>query len=160
MNFAKIPGRFAGRKCGALGAALWCLRQTAMAADSAATAISPAGLPNAGVSLLRVAGSLIFVIALFLGFVWLLRNWQRFLVHRGRAPRLNILEVRSLGSRNSLYVVGYEQERFLIATSPAGVNLLTHLASGAPSADTEATAPASGPVASFQQALAHVLKGK
>ena len=48
-------------------------------------------------------------------------------VKRGRAPKMNVLETRSLGGRHALLVVGYEQERFLIASSPGGVNLLSHL---------------------------------
>ena len=56
-------------------------------------------------------------------------------------------------------MVGYEKQRFLIATSPAGISLLSHL----PDADgTEATteaATATGPMP-FAQALAQVLKKK
>ena len=38
---------------------------------------------------------------------------------------MNVLETRSLGGRQAIYVIGYEQERFLIASSPAGVNFLS-----------------------------------
>jgi flagellar biogenesis protein FliO len=44
---------------------------------------------------------------------------------------LNVLEVKSLGYRQALYVVGYEQQRLLLASSPAGVTMLAAL----PSAD-------------------------
>jgi len=104
---------------------------------------------------LRVLGALALVIGLFLGGVWLYRNWQRLPSQHGRAPRLNVLETRSLGGRQALYVVGYEQERFLIASSPAGVNLLSHL----PGAENEP--PVTATLApSFAAALAHLLKGK
>ena len=97
-----------------------------------------------------------YVLAVFLGGVWLFRNWQRLVIQRGRTPRLNVLEVRSLGGRHALYVVGYEQERFLVAASPAGVNLVSHLQSiSEEPPDTKDAAPAP-----FAQTLARILKGK
>jgi flagellar biogenesis protein FliO len=102
-------------------------------------------------------GALALVLGIFLAGVWLFRNWQRLAVQRGRAPKLNVLEIRSLGGRQSIYVVGYEQERFLLASSPAGVNFLTHL----PSAGNEETSAAeTKSQMPFSQALAQVLKGK
>jgi flagellar biogenesis protein FliO len=113
---------------------------------------SDSGLP----SLIRVAGAFLLVIGIFLGGVWFFRNWQRLGVQRGTAPRLNILEMRSLGGRQAIYVVGYEQERFLVASSPAGVNLLSHLPAAAEgeAGAKSATAP------SFAEALKQVLKGR
>ena len=113
-------------------------------------------LPAAGVSFLRVLGALALVIGIFLGGVWLYRNWQRLAIQRGRVPKLNVLETRSLGGRQALYVVGYEQERFLISSSPAGVNLLSHL----PQVSGEEPAVNGSSSPSFAQALAQVLKGK
>jgi flagellar biogenesis protein FliO len=126
--------------------------------NSATPSFSPAlPAPNVGVSLLRVMGALALVLGVFLAGVWLFRNWQRLTVRRGRAPKLNVLEIRSLGGRQSIYVVGYEQERFLLASSPAGVNFLTHL----PSAGNEGeSADETKPGIPFSQALAQVLKGK
>lgn len=115
-------------------------------------------LPDVGLSLLRVLGALAVVLALFLGGVWLFRNWQRLTLQRGRAPKLNVIEVRSLGGRHALYVVGYEQERFLLAASPTGVNLLSHLQ---PAEETAPGSPAPVPApSSFAQALTDKLKGK
>jgi flagellar biogenesis protein FliO len=115
-------------------------------------------LPDAGVSLLRVMGSLAIVLGIFLGGVWLYKNWQRISMQRGRAPKLNILETRPLGARQSLFVVAYEQQRFLVATSPAGVNLVSHLPD-AEAVAVETTSKPSGPMP-FAQALAQVLKRK
>jgi len=112
--------------------------------------------PDLGVSLVRVMGALALVIGIFLGGVWLLRNWQRLTVQRGRAPKLNVLEVRSLGGRQSVYVVGYQQERFLLGSSPAGVQFLTHL----PAASDEPADADARPAIPFSQALAQVLGGK
>jgi flagellar biogenesis protein FliO len=126
--------------------------------NAAAGPLTAPNLPDAGLSFIRVMGALALVIGLFLGGVWLFKNWKRLAVQRGRAPKLNILETRSLGSRHAIFVVGYENERFLIASSPAGVNLLSHL----PAATDEET-PAgetNPPAPSFALALAQMLKGK
>jgi flagellar biogenesis protein FliO len=126
--------------------------------NSVATSLTAPALPDAGLSLLRVFGALALVIGIFLGGIWLFKNWQRLAVQRGRAPKLNILETRSLGGRHSVSVIGYEQERFLIASSPAGVNLLSHLPNAA---EAEPSVPEkNSPPPSFAQALAQVLKGK
>jgi flagellar biogenesis protein FliO len=117
--------------------------------------VAPA-LPDAGVSFLRVIGALALVIGIFLGGVWFFKNWQRLAVQRGRAPKLNILEARSLGGRHTIFVLGYEQERYLISSSPSGVNLLSHLPA-ATDAEKSGTTP---PNPSFTQALSQVLKNK
>jgi flagellar biogenesis protein FliO len=111
-------------------------------------------LPDMGASLLRVVGALVVVLALFLGGVWLFKNWQRLTMRKGAAPKLTVLEVRSLGQRQAIYVVGYEQQRMLIASSSSGVALLSHL----PSADAEPLPEA--PKLSFAQAFQQVLARK
>ena len=114
----------------------------------------PGALPDTGASVLRVFGALILVVGIFLGGVWLFRNWQRFTVQKGARPRLNVLEARSLGQRQSLYVVGYLQQRMLVAATPTGITLLSHL----PSEETsEVPAPAVTRISftdAFQQVLA------
>jgi flagellar biogenesis protein FliO len=94
---------------------------------------------------------------LFFGGVWLFRKSQRFTWRKNGQPRLAILESRTLGNRIALYVVGYEQQRMLIGSSPAGLSLLSHLP---PSPDPvpPAAAPASG--ATFTQCLQQVLGQK
>ena len=125
---------------------------------NAASPLAVPSLPNPAAALIRILGALCLVIGLFFGGVWLYKNWQRLAVQRGQAPKLNILETRSLGGRHAIFVVGYEQERLLIASSPAGVTLLTHLPSAA---EGEAGSPEKNPAPpSFAQALAQVLKGK
>ncbi len=115
-------------------------------------------LPDPAVSFLRVMGALALVIGIFLAGVWMFKNWQRLALQRGRGPKLNILETRSLGGRHAIHVVGYEQERFLISSSPGGVNLLSHLPG---SLDSEAVVAAGNPpLPTFTHALAQVLKGK
>lgn len=109
-------------------------------------------------SLFRVLGALAIVLAVFFGGVWLFRNWQRSLVGKGNAPKLNILETKSLGQRHALYVVGYEQQRLLIAASPAGVTMLTTLPEAGPGvAEIKSTGPSKP---SFTEALRLALQGK
>ena len=123
----------------------------------AAGALTAPSLPDATASFMRVMGALALVIGIFLAGVWLFKNWQRLAVQRCRGPKLIILESRSLGSRHAIYVVGYEQERFLISSSPSGVNLLSHLPAAA---ENEAANTGNRPAPTFTQALAQVLKGK
>src|SRR5262249_58729891 len=112
-------------------------------------------LPDAGLSLLRVVGSLGLVLALFFGAVWCFKNWQRLAAQKGRAPKLRVLEVRSLGHRQALYLIACEQQRLLVASSPAGVTLLTHLPEG-----DAAEPPAGTALPSFAYALQRVLATK
>lgn len=121
--------------------------------NAVAPLVAPS-LPDAGVSLLRVAGALALVIGIFLGGVWLFKNWQRLALQQGRVPKLKVLETRSLGGRQAIYVLGYDQQRFLISSSPTGVSLLSHL----PDAAENEVAGSSNPT--FTQALAEAIKKK
>jgi flagellar biogenesis protein FliO len=110
----------------------------------------PAPLPDTGAALFRVFGALLLVFALLFGGVWLVKNWQRLALRKGRAPKLRLLEAQSLGGRQGVYVLAYEQQRFLIAASPNGVALLSHLPESEPG--TEPASAVAAPV-SFMQAL-------
>lgn len=134
----------------------FCILHSAFAEGTNSLATPTTQLPDVSLSLIRVLGALILVLAIFLGGVWLFRNWQRLALQRGRAPKLNVLEVRSLGGRHALYVVAYEQERFLLASSPNGVNLVSHLQPG----EELPPGTGAGPQPSFAQALKQTLKGK
>lgn len=116
----------------------------------------PGALPDAGASAIRVFGALILVVGIFLGGIWLFRNWQRFTVQKGSGPKLNVLEVRSLGQRQALYIVGYQQQRMLLASSPAGVTLLSHL----PAAEEAEVVAAPATKMSFADAFQQVLTRK
>jgi flagellar biogenesis protein FliO len=120
--------------------------------DSSHSSAFPSGLPNAGASIFRVCGAFVLVVALFLGGVWLFRNWQRLAVQNSGGAKLNLIEVKSLGQRQAIYVVGYQQQRMLLASSPAGVTLLSHL----PSAGEGEQTPSSTNL-NFADALNHVL---
>ncbi len=126
------------------------------AADSLTTAsTTPPDLPNPGWALLRVLGALAMVLALFWLGVWAYRKGQRWMLRTG-PPRLRVLEARSLGGRQMLYVVAYEQERLLLASSPQGIALLTHLPAeteGHQSGETPHPVPGNGSSMPFLQVL-------
>jgi flagellar biogenesis protein FliO len=113
-------------------------------------------MPSPASSLFRVLGALALVMAAFFGGVWLFRNWQRMAVAKGHAPKLNIIETRSLGQRHALHVIGYEQQRILIAASPSGVTMLTTL----PAAATAAVEEAPVNKTNFTDALRQALQRK
>jgi flagellar biogenesis protein FliO len=132
---------------------LLCLLATASAAQLTNASSLAAPWPDASFSVLRVFGALALVVALFLGGVWCFRHWQRLAVTRGRSPKLKILEVKPLGHRHALYVVAYEHQRLLVASSPAGVQLVSPL----PDADEDEPASAAP---SFAETLQHAFAPK
>ena len=84
----------------------------------------------------QMMGALIFVVSVFVLGAWLFQKSRLFPISRGGAAQLQILESRSLGYRNGLLVVGYNHQRFLLATSATGINLLTALPDVGPTAVT------------------------
>jgi flagellar biogenesis protein FliO len=135
------------------GVLLWAALDVAAEPLRAAQPVAlPASLPNAGASILRICGAFLVVVAVFLAGAWLFRNWQRLAVKKNGGAKLHLLEVKSLGQRQALYVVAYQEQRMLLASSPAGVTLLSHL----PSAEEGLETPAA-PNVSFADALKHVL---
>jgi len=118
--------------------------------------ISPA-IPDASFSVIRVFGALVLVLGLFLAGVWLFKNWQRLALQRGRPSQLQIIEMKALGGKHALYVVGYQQQRLLLASSPNGVALVSHL----PAADAIEAGPAKLAAGeNFVQVLQQAVQGK
>lgn len=169
--------RFNGRETSAGFALLWqrraalwmlvlaCFSISALATDLTSPVVSTNALPtppmpvipsSAASSLFRVLGALALTLAVFFGGVWLFRNWQRVAINKGHAPKLNILETKSLGQRHAIYVVGYEQQRLLIAASPAGVTMLTSL----PQASVNATDETPVVKTNFSDVLRQALQRK
>jgi len=140
----------------AAGAAFVCLAASAAAATNAPATPAPAApaLPDAGESFLRVIGALMFVLALFLGGVWLFRNVQALHLSGGRLQKLRVLEARSLGGRQAVYVLGYGDKRLLIGASASGIQHLRDLP------DESEPEPPPEPRRSFGNALKQQLKGR
>jgi len=141
-----------------IGTVLVPLCTAAQVTAAGPASLSTQGLPDTGLSLLRVFGALVLVLGLFLGAVWVWRNARGLTGRGGRIERLHVLEVRSLGGKHALYVVGYDEERLLLAASPTGVNLLSRLPPAPVGEAASAHEPASSQPLSFPQVLAQVLK--
>lgn len=77
--------------------------------------------------LIRMVSAFAVVIGVLLLGVWFFRKSRFFSHYRTGPSQLRILETRSLGYRNSLFVVGYQDHRFLLAASSTGVNLVSQL---------------------------------
>lgn len=95
-----------------------------------AAAAGTSAMPSMGVAVFRMVGSLAVVIAIFFAGAWIFRNMHRFKAAGSNHRKLQVLEGKSLGPRQALYVVAYEQQRLLIGSSAQGLTLLTHLPEG------------------------------
>jgi flagellar biosynthetic protein FliO len=111
-------------------------------------------LPDTGLSVLRVMGALILVLGLFGLAVWFLRRTQKLGFRLGPTPQLRVLETRSLSYRHSLYVIAYDNQRFLVGASPGALSLLSEL----PPLDPATASPA--PTATFTDTLRQILRRK
>ena len=112
-------------------------------------------VPYMGVAIFRMVGSLAIVIALFFAGAWLFRNMHRFKNKRLNERKLQVLEGKSIGPRQAIYVVAYEEQRLLIGSTAQGITLLTHLPEGTPQPAGERIVPVS-----FGEALMQALGRK
>jgi flagellar biosynthetic protein FliO len=129
-----------------------CSNVTAMAA----AATTSRELPTVGPSIVRLLGAFALVLAILFAAVWVFRHWQRF-APAGSSPRkLQILENRMIGQRQSLFVVRYENQQMLLAASASGISLVTHLPTAEESAERrpeQDSVPANGFLGLLGQAL-------
>ncbi len=74
----------------------------------------------------KLAGSLLFVLALFLLGVWVVRLLQRqkILALRKSENEIEIRSTRSLGPRAQIAVVSVGHNSFLVGIAPSGISLL------------------------------------
>lgn len=147
----------AGVKTSRVLASLLMLPSAACLAATNSPALSGYAAPEVGGSFVRMIAGLAFVLALFFGGVWVFKNWQRVVRVRSNS-KLNIMEARSLGPRQAIYVVGYHQQRFLVAASPAGISLVSALPEAA--AETPSEVIAANTLSPFAQVLQNVLGRK
>ncbi len=80
----------------------------------------------------RLLGSLLLVVVLFLGAVWLLRFLQRKTLSGGSSSR-EMISVRTsctLAPKTTLSVVSVGEESFLIGVTPQSISLLARLSGG------------------------------
>jgi flagellar biosynthetic protein FliO len=113
---------------------------------SVTNALVGSGLPDSSAtwgSLVRLMGSLCIVLAVLFAGVWFLRYWQRMAARSGARPQLRVVESRSLGQRQAIYLVECGQQRFLIGGSAGGLNLLSALPAAPEASGEPAPVPAS-----------------
>ncbi|HEY1171668.1 MAG TPA: flagellar biosynthetic protein FliO [Verrucomicrobiae bacterium] len=127
-----------------------CLSFTGLAnAAEQATKLSPPPGPSLTSSLIRLVGGLFVVFGVFLGAIWLLKRAPMLGRKAGDTRKLNVMESRNLAPRQALYVIGYERQRYLVASTPTGISLLTAL----PAAETDEAPSDKVTTASFTEAL-------
>jgi flagellar biosynthetic protein FliO len=112
--------------------------------------------PGLGEVFIRTLGALLMVLALLLGAAWFFRRSRLFGLVSTKGSHLRVIESRSLGARHSLHVVEYGDQRFLIADTPAGTNLIAPV--NAP--QTPVIAETAGAAGSFGEKLRAILEGK
>jgi flagellar biogenesis protein FliO len=115
-----------------------------------------AAVPSMGVAVFRMVGSLALVIGIFFAGAWMFRNMHRFKGAHASNRKLHVLEGKSLGPRQALYVVAYNEQRLLIGASAQGLTLLTHL----PEGETQAAVERSAAPVPFGEALMQALGRK
>lgn len=98
------------------------------------------GAPSAAYSAARLIGGFALIGALLFAFAWFARRGVFPGLKGGGNARLKVVEARSLGQRHALYVVGYGSQRLLVASSPGGVSLLTHLPEARPGEEADVPA--------------------
>ena len=75
----------------------------------------------------RAVGSMILVLGLAGGGLWAFRKWGAGKLPGSGGNRLKVEETLALGDRRFVSILKVDDERFLIALSPGGVNLMTRL---------------------------------
>ena len=82
---------------------------------------------EAGPSGWRALGSMLLVLGLAGGGLWAFRKWGAGKFPGSGGNRLRIEETLALGDRRFVSILKVDDERFLIALSPASVSLMTRL---------------------------------
>ncbi len=86
--------------------------------------------PEPGPSGLRVFGSLVLVLGLAGASLWALKRYGRGRIPGGGGGKLRVEETLALGDRRFVSILDVEGERFLIALTPQGINLVSRLDPG------------------------------
>lgn len=82
---------------------------------------------NEGPSGWRALGSIVLVLGMAGGGLWAFRKWGAGKLPGSGGSRLKVEETLALGDRRFVSILKVDEERFLIALSPNGVNLMTRL---------------------------------
>jgi flagellar biogenesis protein FliO len=82
---------------------------------------------ESGPSAWRAVGSLLLVSGLAGGGLWAFRRWGARRLPGSGGGRMKVEETLALGDRRFVSILKVDEERFLIALGPQGVNLMTRL---------------------------------
>lgn len=99
-----------------------------MAGETAGLAALPDAPGSLAGELLRVLGVLLGLLGLLVAGLHLLRRFR--LAPASRSPYIQVLSTHYLAARQALWVVAVGRQRFLLASSPERVELLTALPPG------------------------------
>lgn len=127
------------------------------AADAVAAAPVPVvpPAPDLVATTVRLIGALALIAALVFGGAWFLRNGQRVVFRRGKPTRLRLVEARSLGQRQALYLVACDDQEMLLAATATSISLLATIPSRSSGGDaTTGVAADAGFSAALRQAEA------
>lgn len=91
---------------------------------------TPGQAPEAAPSGLRAFGSLVLVLGLAGLSLWALKKYGRGRIPGGGGSKLKVEETLALGDRRFVSILEAEGERFLIALTPQGIQLLSKLDPG------------------------------
>ncbi len=86
--------------------------------------------PEAAPSGLRAFGSLVLVLGLAGASLWALKKYGRGRIPGGGGGKLRVEETLALGDRRFVSILDVEGERYLIALTPQGINLISRLDPG------------------------------
>jgi len=107
-------------------------------APVSARAAGTEALPELGFSLLRVAGSLVLVLALLLALAALFRRARNVARSSHRGPRLETVDRLDVGARREIRVVRAGERTLVVGITEERMELLCELDDVAPEADTGA----------------------
>lgn len=91
---------------------------------------TPGQATESGPSGLRAFGSLVLVLGLAGGSLWALKKYGRGRIPGAGGGKLRVEETLALGDRRYVSILDAEGERFLIALTPQGINLISRLDPG------------------------------
>ncbi len=74
---------------------------------------------------IKMFGAFSIVLAVFGGFVLVVKKWGHLSPHTHTNRELNVIEFRVLAHKTYLYVVEHQKNRFLISVGPNGTTLIS-----------------------------------
>jgi flagellar protein FliO/FliZ len=106
--------------------------------------------------LMRWSGALVFVLAVFFAFVWLMRKTGHY--HSVTAQQLQVIGGLSLGAKERVVLLQVGKKQILLGVSPGRVETL-HVLTGDECLSVQNNQGQTGELGGFAQKLAQVMQG-